>query len=216
MTSFTKREQIVILILVVVIVFTLCYSFFSKSDLKLIKANETETNIDDGQNNSEVENNEVNDDSKKKKEERKIIMVDISGQVNCPGLFQLYEDDRVIDAVNKAGGLKPDCDRDRINLARRVEDEEKIYIPKIGEALDAEIQYLSTVENNSMSEAGKVNINTASKEKLVDLPGIGDALADRIIQYRNENKFENIEEIMQVSGIGDKKFEGIKDFISVN
>lgn len=214
MTSFTKREQIVILILVTAIVLTLCYNYFIKSDLDLIKANEVGTDTQNEKSDKEL--NKSNVEQKDVTEaERKVIMVDISGQVNHPGLVQLYEGDRVIDAVNKAGGLTQDCDRDRINLARRVIDEEKIYIPKIGEDLEVEMQIMSIDEDNSSSETRKININTASKEELVELPGIGDALAERIIQYRNENKFESIEEIMQVSGIGDKKFQGIKDFITV-
>lgn len=117
----------------------------------------------------------------------------------------------VIDAVNLAGGLKNNADSDRINLARKLTDEEKIYIPKIGEdELPDEVSNLGSSYNS-----GKVNINSCSKEELVSLPGIGSVLADRILEYRKQHRFEAIEDIMNVSGIGDKKFDNIKELIII-
>lgn len=215
MSSFTKREQIVILVFVVVIVMTLCYNLFNNSELNVKKANGDEPSIDNETIENEIESEKNDEDLLIDKEERKVIMVDISGQVNYPGLVQLYDGDRVIDAVNKAGGLKPECDRKRVNLAKKVNDEEKIYIPKIGEILDNEIENIIDMSNNLTESKGKININRASKEELIELPGIGEVLAERIIQYRTESMFENIEEITQVSGVGDKKYEEIKDYITV-
>jgi len=215
LSSFTKREQIVILVFVVVIVMTLCYNLFNNSELNVKKANGDEPSIDNETIENEIESEKNDEDLLIDKEERKVIMVDISGQVNYPGLVQLYDGDRVIDAVNKAGGLKPECDRKRVNLAKKVNDEEKIYIPKIGEILDNEIENIIDMSNNLTESKGKININRASKEELIELPGIGEVLAERIIQYRTESMFENIEEITQVSGVGDKKYEEIKDYITV-
>ena len=212
MRHFTKREQIVILIFVILIVLAIGYNFYERKDLQVIQDDETEIDIIEEESTDECFE-ELNDDIKHKK----VIMIHISGQVNNPGLVELFEGDRVIDAINKAGGLTPEYDNDRINLAKKVSDEEKIYIPKIGEVIDQDIQNLVTVNdnNNVMEETGKVNINTASKETLESLPGVGEVLGDRIIEYRKNSKFTSIEDIMKVSGIGSKKYEDIKDLITV-
>lgn len=139
------------------------------------------------------------------------IVVHISGQVHNPGIVKLEPGARVIDAVNAAGGLKKDADLDKINLARKLQDEEKIYIPKIGEDISESISYFQ----NPAGGSNKININTCTKEELMSLPGIGDVLADRIIQYREKTPFKKIEDLMNVSGIGEKKFESIKDMIIV-
>ena len=143
--------------------------------------------------------------------EDSLIMVYISGQVYSPGIYELVLGDRVVDAVNMAGGLSKQADLDKINLAKKVNDEEKIYIPAIGE----EIPFSVDVETNSQ-ESGKININVASSADLESLPGIGEVIAGRIIEYRKTNKFNSIEDILEVSGIGDAKFESIKDLISIN
>nr|WP_276537079.1 helix-hairpin-helix domain-containing protein [Anaerosalibacter massiliensis] len=146
-------------------------------------------------------------------------MVHISGQVFKPGLIELKNGSRVTDAVNKAGGLKDEADLDRINLAKKLIDEEKIYIPKIGEENDMVEDINSSNEDtqeNSQNGNDKIDINKATKEELMGLPGIGEVLAGRIIEYRESNKFKTIEDIKNVSGIGDKKFESIENMIIVN
>lgn len=144
-------------------------------------------------------------------EETYEIMVHISGQVYNPGIVILESGDRLIDAVELAGGLKKEADLDKINLAKKLSDEEKIYIPKIGEESVIEVFESGSSDNST----GKININTCTKEELMTLPGIGDVLADRIISYRKENKFKAVEDIKNVSGIGEKKYEDIKDLITV-
>lgn len=210
---FTKSEQIVILIFVILIVLAIGYNFYEKRDLQLIQADETNIDLDEEET-IDQEFEDLNDDT----EDKKLIMIHISGQVKNPGLVELFEGDRVIDAVNKAGGLTSESDNDRINLARKVSDEEKIYIPKIGEVVEQDIQNIVTFNdsNNINEKSGKININDAPKEILITLPGVGEVLADRIIEYRKNNKFADIEDIMKVSGIGSKKYEGIKDLITVN
>jgi competence protein ComEA len=141
-------------------------------------------------------------------------MVHISGQVYYPGLVELKSGSRVKDAVDLAGGLKKEADIDRINLAKKLVDEEKIYVPKKGEEVDIEISSIS--DNLTSDSNSKININTCSKEELMQLSGIGEVTATKIIEYRSTNQFKTIEDIMNVSGIGAKKFEAIKDFIIVN
>ncbi|WP_416197717.1 MAG: Competence protein ComEA [Sporanaerobacter sp.] len=212
MRFFTKREQIVILVLVILVVFIIFFNLYNKNVLL-----EKDLNLD------EFGSNKLNEmDEGKIKEENEaeeIIMVHISGQVYKPGLVELKNGSRVIDAVNSAGGLKSEADLDRINLAKKLVDEEKIYIPKIGEANDMvdEVEISDGVgsENSSENRDNKININTCTKEELMNLPGIGEVLATRIVEYRQSTKFNSIEDIMNVSGIGNKKFENIKDLITV-
>lgn len=149
-------------------------------------------------------------------DEKLEIMVHISGEVYKPGIIILESGKRLIDATELAGGLKKDADLDRINLAKKLSDEEKIYIPKVGEEVDLEIS-TESMESSSggRDESGKININTCSKEDLMSLPGIGEVIAGRIIDYRESNQFKSIDDIKSVSGIGDKKFEGIQELIIV-
>lgn len=205
MGSFTRKEQIGILIVVLVVMISAGYKFFLQDFLK---------EKDDGfgliENHMQDMNNgediiESADDSNEPYE----IMVHVSGEVYRPGLVTLVNGDRVIDAVNLSGGLKNEADLDRINLAKKVQDEEKIHIPSIGEETSVSVEGLVTTE-------GKININTCTKSDLETLPGIGDKTADKILEYRNGNTFKRIEDIMNVSGIGEKKFDSIKDLIVVN
>ncbi|MDR7857084.1 helix-hairpin-helix domain-containing protein [Tissierella sp.] len=207
MGSFTKREQIGILVIVLIIIFTLGFKFVIKDIIK--PRNENIDIIKD----LEIISSESDEKPDIIYEEDKIIMVHISGQVYNPGIIELELGKRVTDAVELAGGLKKEADLDRINLAKKLVDEEKIYIPKIGEEISVDLS-ITTISNDTTS-TGKVNINTCSKAELVNLPGIGDVIADRIIEYRLTNKFSTIEDIKNVSGLGDKKFEGIKELIIV-
>ena len=218
MVSFTKREQIVILIFVVIIVFIVGFSTFYKRDINIIsKADEPVYNEDlTVKSREESEEHQQSNNNVQDKEKSK-IMVHISGEVHKPGLVMLIDGSRVIDAVELAGGLTQDADIDRINLAKRLVDEEKIYVPKIGEELKEDIKEStmssSTSSSKLVNDNGKININTANKEELMSLPGIGEALANRILDYRQNNKFKSINDIMNVSGIGEKKFDSIKDLI---
>lgn len=208
MDSFTKKEQLVILIIVLSIIFILGFQFIKGSILK--------PNKDIGVINDIIEGNDSEDfDEIDNEEEIQIIMVHISGEVFNPGLVKLFKGDRVIDAVDLAGGLKKEADLDRINLAKKLEDEEKIYIPKVGEEVNTAELFISTESVVNSSGSNKININTCSLSELEGLPGIGQVIAGRIIEYRKSNSFKKIEDIKNVSGIGDKKFEGIMDLIIV-
>lgn len=208
MKGFTKREQIIILVIVLLIVLIFSFKFYIQ---EIIGNRKEFVEIDK---NFAISNDIIEYDiADESQNEIKTIMVHISGAVQRPGVIELELGKRLIDAVEICGGLKEDADIDRINLAKKLVDEEKIYIPRIGEELSPNLIHSS--EENREANSGKVNINTCSKAELLLLPGIGDVLADRIIEYREKTPFKSIEDIKNVSGIGEKKFESIKDLITV-
>ncbi|MEG1432568.1 ComEA family DNA-binding protein [Eubacterium sp.] len=136
------------------------------------------------------------------------VLVHVAGAVNNPGVYTLDGGSRVIDAVDAAGGLSPEADGDALNLAAVVEDAAKITIPTIHTGEEE--------GGGSISSSGLVNINTADKTTLMTLSGIGEVLAQNIIDYRTKNgSFTNLEELKNVNRIGDKLFEQIKDGITL-
>lgn len=147
------------------------------------------------------------------------IFLHIIGEVNSPGIIELEEKSRLIDAVEKAGGLTELADTNKINLAYVLSDGQKIYIPSI---YDEKIENYITEEigENVLQEDLKfqnmVNINNATQTELETLPGVGASTALKIINYRNEHgKFKSIDELKNVPGIGESKFREIKDQICV-
>ncbi len=137
----------------------------------------------------------------------------VCGSVNNPKVVTLKKGSRVAEAVELAGGVNDEADIDSVNFAAFIEDGQKIYIPKEGETVD-KIEF--TEQNNSIETNSLININKADKSQLQLLPGIGETIAQYIIDYRMQNgNFKSIEEIKNVSKIGDKTFEKIKDRISV-
>lgn len=146
--------------------------------------------------------------------ESESIMVYITGQVKNPGVISLPEGSRLADAVEAAGGVLPDADLNRVNLALKVKDEGMYHIAAKGEDTPHDIQ---NPVHNEQPGSGKININTADEKQLETLSGIGPSRARMIIEYREKNgEFKYIEEIMNISGIGEKIFEGIRDHITVN
>lgn len=167
-----------------------------------------------------------------------MIKVDIKGMVNLPGVYELEEGKRVIDVINAAGGLKEGANTEVNNLSKKIYDEMVIIIysdeevdsfTKILEEEEIEEEkckdYNSNITNDSCIEKEdtvineidqKISINEATQELLITLPSIGEAKANSIIEYREENgPFQKIEDIMNVSGIGESLFEKIKDYITV-
>ncbi|MEW6552930.1 MAG: helix-hairpin-helix domain-containing protein [Actinomycetota bacterium] len=137
------------------------------------------------------------------------LTVHVAGAVVNPGVVLLAPGDRVMDAVAAAGGPLPEADLDGLNLAQPVQDGQKITVPCQGEAE-------ATPSPGSGGESGKIDLNTAGLEELEKLPGIGPTLAERIISYREKKGgFRSVEELKQVSGIGDKKFEEIRDLVEI-
>ncbi len=153
------------------------------------------------------------------------IIVHITGEVKNTGILVLKEEARIADAIESAGGATEEADLNKINLAYTLKDGQKIYIPNKED--EENIAYITegsgnnvSVENgdeSEMKEKIKININTASQAELEELPGIGEAIASRIIEYREENgTFNKIEDLLNVKGIGDAKFAEIKEYVVVN
>lgn len=144
------------------------------------------------------------------------VVVHIAGEVKVSGLYTLEQGSRVNDAINAAGGPTLNADLDAINLAQRVCDGEKIDIPSKSEAQQVRKGVMPTSFSHSVTNVrSKVNINTASESELDTIPGVGPATAQKIIEHRRLNgPFGSLERIMDVSGIGEKKFENMKDYIT--
>ena len=156
--------------------------------------------------------------------EGKTIFVYVTGGVNKPGMVELVEDKmlRVADAIEACGGLLPTADVDNINLAETISDGQHIRIPEkiVEQTVQNQSNDGSTAPNiesgKNSNSGGIVNINTATSEELQTLNGIGSKMAERIIEYRQNNgAFKNIEDIQNVRGIGEKTFEKLKSRIKV-
>jgi competence protein ComEA len=146
------------------------------------------------------------------------IHVDVRGAVNHPGVYTLPVGSRVQDALALAGNAASNADTRSLNLARRLNDGEQIYVAVIGEAPPAPTASGKSVPLNAPTKipGGKININTATLAELDTLPGIGAAIAQRIIDYRSQNgDFKTIEDLKKVRGIGDALLSQIKDLITV-
>lgn len=144
--------------------------------------------------------------------EPKEIIIHVAGAVVKSGVYHLPEGSRVIDAITAAGGAAAEADLDAINLAQPLIDGQKVWVPKAGEQPVGEANSASGAAGGN----GKVNINTGDLTQLQTLNGIGPSLAQRIIDYRTNNgPFRQIEDIKNVSGIGAKRFEQLKDYITV-
>lgn len=146
------------------------------------------------------------------------IIVDVKGAVVTPGVYTVEPNNRVNDAIERAGGFIEEADQNAVNLAKVVEDQMVIYIPKVGEEVQkADLNQASVEPVAEEKTESLVNINLDGKDALMTLNGIGSSKADSILNYREENGFfKTIEEIKNVSGIGDATFENLKDSITVS
>ena len=216
MKYINKKTKILLIILIAIMAIGISYYAYQ---------NEKESQNIIEQQNLEIEENKQEESSK----ETEKIIVHVSGAVQNEGVIELEENSRIADAIEKAGGFREDAYTKDVNLAYKLKDGMKIYIPTMEEKENEKTNVIveSNIEtennNNSYSNTdegknvnSKVNINTASKEELDTLPGIGPSTAEKIINYRKEKgKFKSIEEIKDVSGIGDSKYENIKDMIEI-
>lgn len=142
------------------------------------------------------------------------ILVDVKGAVQKPGVYKAKMGERVIDLIDRAGGVTEAADSKAINFAMRVTDEMVLYVPHIGEEV---VNVDMTASASGESNSGKINLNKASQSELETLPGIGPVKAQAIIEYRDSSgPFKAIEDIMEISGFGQKTFEKLKEHISVN
>ena len=146
-------------------------------------------------------------------EDTQTIFVDIGGAVVNPGVYQVTKDTRLYEVIDMAGGPKEDADMDSVNRASFVEDCQKIIIPVKGSSGDNVGDLSSGSVSPGITAEGLVNINTATLDELKTLNGIGDVIAERIVDYRSSNAFKSKEDIMSVNGIGKAIYEKIKDHI---
>ena len=218
-SNLTQKQKI-LLIIISIALFIFLFMYIYKNLYESENSSEIILNNDINQ----IQNEQVNEKIGIINEKEKVI-IHVVGEVNSPGVVTLEEGARIIDAINAAGGKTEEADLSKINLAYVVEDGTQIYIPRINENLN-QVELISTeagqsvvINNSNINEEEnntKVNINTANKEKLETLPGIGETTAQRIIDYREQNgKFTKIEDLQNVSGIGEAKFNSLKDKITV-
>lgn len=205
MKNFDKNLIISIIILVIIIGISIY--FFTKDD--------SESNIYD-ENFYIPETNQIEEIF----EENTEIVIHIEGEVINTGIICIPSGSRISDAIIAAGGLTELADVSKVNLAYILQDSQKIYIPSIYD--DDNITYVTnTAGNNVLVDSNGttkniVNINTATKSELESLPGIGASTATKILDYRNKNgKFKSIEELMNITGIGESKLNNIKDYICI-
>lgn len=151
---------------------------------------------------------------------RQEITIYVTGAVNKPGLVKVPEGARAAEAVNACGGLLPIADSEKINLAQTLKDGQQLKVPEKnrlnGKADLSKIDQSKSDKSKAGNDEEKVNINTADEKELDTLPGIGPAMAQRIIEYREtEGAFQSIEDIKKIRGIGEAKFAKLKDKISI-
>lgn len=219
--DFNKKNKIILIVIVAIVAIISYYFIFDRKEEWL---NNQEQNLEikeEIKTNDQIENNS----NEQQLEKNENIIVHVSGAVNKEGIVELKNNSRIIDAIDKAGGLKDEADITNINLAYIIEDGMKIHIPS-KEEKESTIIVESNIDSGTVEQSNeiksnnnkklKININTATKTDLETLPGIGESTALKIIEYRKEKgKFKLIEDIKQVNGIGENKFNKIKELITV-
>lgn len=205
------RKKIVFVFIVFIV--AVCF-FVLEKNTKIDKEddvfleNQNDSNYIEKEKNSEEKENE-------EKEKNEKIIVHIVGEVNKRGVYSIDKGSRIKDIIEIAGGLTENADEEKINLATILEDEMKIYVPNKNEKVEEKEVDKSENINKEIKKI-KININTGTKEELESVTGIGPSTAEKIILYRKENgKFKKIEDIKNVKGIGETKFEKIKKEIEV-
>lgn len=199
-----NKKYIVFVIILGGIIIIYLFFYNSKNETYNINLIEENLMINNVSGTEEIKNNK--------------IKIHITGEVNTQGIIEIDEGGRIADAIEAAGGITLKADLTKVNLAYVLEDGQKLYIPSVDEQNFVEIQDDSgeNVIVNSENKTGKININKASEEELQKITGVGPSLASKIIQYREENgKFKEVEDLNNVSGIGEKKFESIKKYVCV-
>ncbi len=214
-----KQKNIIIAIIVIIGIFIIYKVYFTNDN-----SNEVYEDLENVEN--VILPDEEENIAKDNNDTSKTIFVHIAGAVEDEGIIEIAENSRIADAIELAGGVTDDADLSNVNLAYVLEDGMKVKIPSKNDEILTEQEYITTengenivTENNDISkesESSLININTASQSELETLPGIGSATAMKIINYREENgKFNSIEDLKNVKGIGDAKYENIKDLIKV-
>ena len=214
-----KKQKIIFAIIIILMACVIIYYIYST--LNNVDYNHE---IEISNNNLEITSDLESISIEENVTETQEILVHISGCVKENKVVSLPDGSRVNDAIEAAGGLTKDADLTNVNLAYILEDGEKIYIPKKGEEISSinnssiSSTFSSTSSSNATSSTknSKININKATQAELEIIPGIGPSTALKIINYRNENgKFKSIEDVKNISGIGDSKYEKMKDYITI-
>lgn len=171
--------------------------------------------VQEEQNGQEENKKEKETETEEAQEEKAFLCVFVCGAVRIPGVYELPEGSRIRDALSLAGGITEEAAFDYLNQAELITDGQKIYVPTEEEAAEGDSP-VSEAEKGT-EESGKVDINKASKEELMTLPGIGEAKAESILRYREEHGgFRSIEELMEIEGIKSGVFQKIKDNITAS
>jgi len=228
MLKFIKKYKYIITILLILATVLICVK-----RTKTLKENNIKKN------NEIVIENIIKEEKEEIEVFDETIKIDIKGQVINPGVYELNKGSRVIDAVNVAGGLTDIANTSLINLSKYLEDQMVIIIYSDEEVLNSNVKEIETVFkviekecvcpnikndscintelDNEQNDENNVliNINTGTLEELMSIPNLGEVKAQSIIEYRTENRFNSIEDIMNVSGIGEKLFEKIKTYITI-
>lgn len=160
------------------------------------------------------EGNTVEEDARPK-----VMYTDIKGSVKEPCIYSFSSEERVYDVLKRAGGLLEEADSDRINFSAKIEDQQVLYIPAVGEEPPEHLNQSASPEGKQSTadtEPSKININTASPSELQQIPGIGSVKAQEIIRFREENgSFQKVEDLQEISGIGEKTVEKLKNFVTI-
>ncbi|HAQ5981028.1 TPA: competence protein ComEA [Enterococcus faecium] len=160
------------------------------------------------------EGNTVEEDARPK-----VMYTDIKGSVKEPGIYSFSSEERVYDVLKRAGGLLEEADSDRINFSAKIEDQQVLYIPAVGEEPPEHLNQSASPEGKQSTadtEPSKININTASPSELQQIPGIRSVKAQEIIRFREENgSFQKVEDLQEISGIGEKTVEKLKNFVTI-
>ncbi len=205
-----KGKFIVGIVLAVLIVAGSTYSWWQKRNIinstEILQQNEQAEEFQSAQN--------------------KVAVVYISGAVNKPGMYSIDNGTRVLDAINIAGGFTQDADLNKVNVAKQIKDGMHIAVPLIKDKQVANHTSRTGASSNANSSlapsntqikvADKININTADKSELEQLPGIGPVIADKIIEFRQTNgSFKTLRELEKVSGIGPSKYKQIASHVTL-
>lgn len=216
------------------LILVFCLLLLAASTIAFFKLNNEKTEVED----NFVANNEIitKEVSEVAKQEEVKLYFDIKGSVKKPGVYEFNQGDRIIDAINKAGGLTKNATTNNLNLSKKLTNEMVIYVfnkneltttkafeqvNNVAECKCETIEVNNCVDKNTTNESTnnettKININTDSKEKLMTISGIGSSKADAIIEYRTKNgNFKTTEDIINVSGISKTIYDKIKDNITV-
>ena len=195
-----RKSLLILVLLVLVVTGGAMYGYYGEDGSIELAAAERPSEVTDASNGSHAK-----------------IVVNVVGAVNRPGVVTLDANARAADAVNACGGVLPTADVEHVNMAQMLKDGQQLRIPeKAGsDAAQGESHGKGAAEKGKSAD-GKININTADEKALDELPGVGPAMAKRIIEYRqSEGMFQSPEDLKKVRGIGEAKFEKMKDKVTI-